>query len=197
MKDTIITDNIVVLNDTLTQITHLINLNESSGDNSQLISNLITILIALAAALIALYQVKSNIISNSRIIWIENLRTALSEYIAEVINCANILQNMYDCRLKDSGSEKEEALERYYSSYAESSTKIDKLGNRARLYLNSDETDHMKIEEIILNIDKHFHKDKLSDIDKARIEKNVNDIVNTSKLIFKTEWTKTKKIFKM
>ena len=197
MKDTIITDNIVVLNDTLAQITHTINLNENTGDNSQLISNSITILLALIAALIALYQVKSNIISSSRITWIENLRTAISEYVAEVNVCANIITNMHHECVKVDIDKIEEVVLKFYPSYTESSKEIDKLGNKVLLYLNSDEEKHEKIEAIIVSIDQQLHKKKMADLDKNKIERDIKKVVKISKQIFKTEWTKSKKIFKI
>ncbi|SMG30827.1 hypothetical protein SAMN05661096_02010 [Marivirga sericea] len=197
MKDTIITDKIIVLKDTLAQITHAINLTESTGDNSQLISNSITILIALIAALIALYQVKSNIISSSRITWIENLRTAISEYVAEVNDCAIIICNVhFKCLQRDQG-EIDEIIEEYYPLYIIASRKIDKLGSKVLLYLNSDETNHKKIEDIITGIDKQLHKDKMSDLDEKKIEDDIKEILKSAKLIFKTEWAKSKKIFKI
>ena len=56
----------------------------SGINNSELlnsiIENSITIIIALIAGIIALYQVKSNIVSSTRINWIENLRLSISEY---------------------------------------------------------------------------------------------------------------------
>jgi len=65
------------------------------------------------------------------------------------------------------------------------------------LYLNSDEGDHKQIENIIENIYKHLHKDKLSELNTSYVESELNEMIKISKTVFKKEWKKSKKIFKI
>ncbi|NDW19246.1 hypothetical protein D0T53_10010 [Dysgonomonas sp. 216] len=198
MKDTLISDHIVVLKDTIAQVNHSITFNANPDSDNQLITNVITILLALVAALIALYQVKSNVISSARITWIENLRCALSEYSAEVINCAMIITNM---REKCLGVKKEEIdmiIDKHYSSYVESANLINRLSCRVLLYLNAKEDKHQQIEKCIDKIEQYLHeKNNLKSDNRAAIEEQLNEIVKLSKLIFKEEWDKSKKIFRI
>ncbi|MBZ9631828.1 hypothetical protein LB465_13650 [Salegentibacter sp. LM13S] len=67
-QDSIVSDTLKI-EDSIYHFQHTLELTASSG-YSQIWTNAITIFLALVASLIALYQVKSNIISSSRIKWI-------------------------------------------------------------------------------------------------------------------------------
>jgi len=195
IKDTIINDSIII-KDSIYTISHNITLPDNS-DNSQLITNGITIFLALTAALIALYQVKSNIISSARITWIENLRDAISNYTVEVSNCATILENTMDEGKGRSDDEIEKILKDNYHLYFVSSSKSNILAHKIYLYLNSQEDDHKEIEILIKKISNHLHKTHLKELNKDEIEVDVEKIISISKRIFKKEWTKSKKLFKI
>ena len=197
MKNTIIKDSVILVTDTITKIQHVINLNTAGDNSSQLVTNIVTILIGLIAGIIALYQVKSNIISSARISWIENLRDSISAYCVEVGNCAVILTNMFNETKGKPLDEITKIISRHYPLYSESTNKSSRLGNKIVLYLNSDEINHKTIEELIDKISEHLHKKPLAELDKDQLEKNVNEIIKVSKIIFKTEWDKSKKVFRI
>lgn len=162
---------------------------------SQLITNSVTIFIALIAGMIALYQVKSNIIASSRINWIENLRETISSYCMEIENCCLAKINLHDERKGKTGLELEKVLDKFYQPYVESSREVDKLSKKALLYLNSKEDVHKKIEDLI-NQNINLVHDKKND-NRNEIQKNIIEIINLSKKVFKIEWEKSKKIFKI
>ncbi|MES2656064.1 MAG: hypothetical protein V4620_10775 [Bacteroidota bacterium] len=193
MKDTLIKYD----TSTITKIQHLISLNESNSGTSQLITNIVTILIGLIAGIIALYQVKSNIISSARINWIENLRESISSYCSEVTNCATIIANMHNSCKGKTGEDLDKTILEYYSIYYDSANKSYKLGTKVFLYLNSKEKNHKEIEDLIYEISDHLHNRPMAELNRDKLEKDLNEIVKISKTIFKKEWDKSKKIFRI
>lgn len=165
----------------------------------QLVANSITILLALIAGFIALYQVKSNIISSSRIKWIDNLRIAISNYSTEIVNCAYIVINSpLQLDYITDPKERESYAEESYNRYINSSNKADIFANQIKLYLNSKEEKHQKIEELINEIGIYIHnQEDVSKIEKEVVYEYVDEIIQLSKIIFKEEWEKSKKIFKI
>lgn len=116
--------------------------------NEVLLTNLATILIALFAGHIALYQVKSNVISVARIKWIKNLRKTLSQYCCELENCSLAKLYLDDERKDKSGTEIEAALNKFYFTYSQSAKEVLKLQSKIFLYLNSQNPQHKRIEEL-------------------------------------------------
>lgn len=195
IKDTIINDNIIV-KDSIHKFNHYIVLT-SNNDNSQLLTNGLTIILALIAAIIALYQVKSNIISNARITWIENLRNAITDYTVEVLSYVVIIHNIMNKAKGKSNDEIKNIVKKEYQLCFDSLKKIDILGKKILLYLNSEEKEHKKIETKIKNIRTNLIKDHIQKLGKDKIESDIQEIIETSKCIFKKEWTKSKKLFKI
>ncbi len=196
IQDTILKDSIILKNN-IYKFSHEIAFNGSNNDDTQITSNVITISLALIAALIALHQVKSNIISSARITWIENLRNSISEYTIGASNCIVLLKNMLS---KCDGKSKEEAfkiIENDYSIYFKEMKETDVLANKILLYLNSKEELHREIEELIKKISKNTHQANPKEIDSDEIEADIDKIIEKSKLIFSKEWTKSKKLFKI
>lgn len=196
INDTILKDSLKIKN-TLHELTQNTSLIENCDDNTQLYTNLITIFLALIAALIALYQVKLNTISSARITWIENLRDSISNYTAEVTKCAIILENMSVEFKNKNVIEIEEILKNDYEKYVESSYKSEILASKIKLYLNSNEKEHQKIEFLINKITNHIHEQEIKDIDRVKLQKYIEEIIKISKQIFKKEWKKSKQIFKI
>jgi len=157
--------------------------------------NAITIFLGLLAGMIALYQVKLNIISNSRIKWIETLRETLSEYIMEISHCNHLKINLYDEKSRVKNENKEDAfLDKYYVPYKNSAMKAEKLNAKLLLYLNSDKKNHKKIENLLMSnarLIADFETDN-----RDAMDKNIMDIILFSKEIFKLEWKKSKRVFK-
>jgi hypothetical protein len=187
----------IVCNDSLKLTNHVIKIINESGDNSHFTTNIITIVLALIAGLIALYQVKSNIISSSRIAWIENLREAISTYVAEVSECSVIIANMHSTLKGKTGEDFEKTLNIHYPKYSDSSKAIDKFGSKVLLYLNPQEESHKRIEDLIEGISDHLHKKKMAELDRDKIDTDLKKIITISKEIFKKEWTKSKGLFRI
>lgn len=181
----------------IAEIEHLIKVQCQHINETELSTNLITILVALLAAIIALYQVKANIISNSRINWIENLRQDISLYCSEISNCGLIIQNMHDATKDKDNEELVETLKQHYPLYHQSANKSELLGNKVKLYLNSDEAIHKKIEDLINGISDHLHKNKTSELNRSQLHSDIDEIIFNAKIIFKQEWKKSKKIYKI
>lgn len=200
LRDTIINDSIVI-KDTIYKFQHAIDLS-NSPDYSQLWTNSITIFLGLLAALIALYQIKSNVISSARIKWIQNLTDAISDYSAEISKASTIISNM-SIRILESNEDGKkinqimDLYDSYYDDYFKSSIEIEKISNRIILHLNSEEGNHKKIENLLLKLSKEIHIKDFTKLNSEEIEKDLKEVIILSKLIFKEEWEKSKKIFKI
>lgn len=176
--------------------TEVIRIYLESG-NSDYIQTIITIFIALLAGFVALYQVKSNTISAARITWIENLRDALSCYCMEVTKCGGVVSNMRDDVIGKSEKEKKEIIEKLYPRYEESTINCNKFACKVMLYLNSKEKKHALIEAKMEEIYIQLHVKKTSEFNAEKFNDDMNFIIDQAKLIFKTEWDKSKKIFRI
>lgn len=166
------------------------------GNYSDLVSNIVTIIIGLVAGFIALYQVKSNIISTARIKWIEGLREALSAFNAEVINCSTTIENIHHLQMKDNAYDL--ANSAFYSEYVRSSTELTKLASRIFLFLNSNEESHKAVENLVTEITDFFDEETaFVNFDGNPLIGLTKQITERSKLIFKVEWKKSKKIFRI
>lgn len=166
--------------------------------NSILITNIVTILIALIAGVVAIYQVKLNVISNSRIKWIENLRDTISHYNAEITNLSIQIGNFAaeTKNLSEGSPQYKDFVKEHYRNYLELVVVTDKLKNKILLYLNGKEEKHRKIEEHIHLISNKLHKSDVYHINFEEIEIHQKEIIKNSKEIFKKEWDKSKRLFK-
>jgi len=161
---------------------------------SSILENTATIVIALIAGIIALYQVKSNIVSSSRIRWIENLRISISEYYQASLATGLFLENWMNLDENTEVNDDERELRRNYLD-AHSTYFI--KSNNIRMFLNPNKSDHKEIENIMDKIDTFFEEKNVRDINQALIENELKKIVVLSRKIFKEEWRKSKKIFKI
>lgn len=174
---------------------HIILVSTTSANESSLLSNVLTILLALLAGLIALYQVKSNTIANSRISWIENLRISISDYCVETLDSITLLKNAIHQRQRLDSSH--QAFITAYNNYFECSSKAEKLAYKCKLLLNSKEETHNQILELI---EKNQLLLDVKDVDLIEIDlvrKDIDEIIVLAKLVFKEEWGKSKRIFKI
>ncbi|MES2728284.1 MAG: hypothetical protein V4643_14340 [Bacteroidota bacterium] len=160
-----------------------------------LLTNIGTIGVALFAGMIALYQVKLNIISNARIKWIEGLRDTLSQYCEKIEDCSESKNRLlYEINNKEE-KEHNEALDKFYNPYASSAKEVLKLQSKTFLYLNSNDEKHKQIEELLRQNSLLLHE-KHRDNGKA-IHINTEKIVSIAKDVFKAEWKRSKKMFKI
>ena len=180
-KNTTATDNITFL-DRLNKV-----LSSSSG---------ITVLLALLAAFIALHQVKSNVISSSRIKWIEEFKNDISEHSTAV---RQMIYN-YGMHLKyrDENEDPNTKNYRYYDEYIKCHYKAAIHESNLRMNLNLDEDMFIEIkktlDKITLKIDNFNSK---LDTDQTYRETAIllNRLRDLSQKALKIEWKKSRKMF--
>ncbi|MCE2997118.1 MAG: hypothetical protein ACK5PC_17030 [Cyclobacteriaceae bacterium] len=161
--------------------------------NETLITNGVTILIALMAGLIALHQVKLNILSSARIKWIEDLREILSFYSSEIENCSKAKLDFED-ELQNNRSS-ESVREKYFQPYTISSNEVLKLQSKAFLYLNSKDPKQNEIEELMRKNSLLLHD--MNQNHRDEIFENIQKIIRLAKEVFEVELVKSKSLFKM
>ncbi|CAM1335169.1 hypothetical protein [Tenacibaculum aestuariivivum] len=161
-----------------------------------MIDFIIKVLTLLIAGLIALYQAKLNIVTNSRIKRIETLRELISDYVSAVTNLMTLKTYCFEDRkhlssnINDmSENEKVEMDEKYVKPYDLSVIKIDKLNSKIILYLNN-ETEK-KLQEIIFENIKLIGDTKK--LNRTEVSSNLNLLVEKSAKIFRKELSKTNK----
>ncbi|SHF93851.1 hypothetical protein [Flavobacterium defluvii] len=153
----------------------------------------ITILLALLAAFVALQQVKSNVISSSRIKWIEEFKNDVSEYTTAV---RQLIHN-YGLHIKYR-DENEDPKIKNYDEYIKYHYKASIHESNLRMNLNLDEQKYKEIKTTLnkitecidnvnpkLDIDKHYKETALL----------LNQLRHQSQMALKTEWKKSQKMF--
>lgn len=168
-------------------------INADNSFGADLLKNIITILIALFAGFLALYQMKANVISSSRIRWIEDLRDTLSKMYPVTLLSITYIRNIREAHSAGDKPRQDAA----YNDYVKHLHEYNALSNKAKMLLNSDETEHKKIEDLLTKIDDNLHKLNIINANDEEIEKDLKAIVGLAKTIFKNEWTKSKRIFKI
>ncbi len=164
------------------------NLNpEQNSFLQDILKNSTTILIGLIAGMIALYQVKSNVISSARIKWIDELRSNLSELYS--ITLETVINNV-NARI----GKTDEIKTIYYDKYITCLSRFLILSNKVKMHLNSNEDKHHRIELLIDEIVDLFDSNNIDSINKGLIENKLKEIVKISKQIFREEWKRSKKI---
>ena len=157
-----------------------------------IVKNIVTIILALIAGSFAIYQMKVNIISSARIRWIEELRETLSKFYPVILDTILAWENR-KLFIKTNDPKHNE----YYAAYSLNITRYNSLSNKIKMLLNSNEPDHKAIENIIDKIDEQFDQDNINNASQKDIEMELKIIVNHSKSIFKKEWEKSKRVFKV
>ncbi len=155
---------------------------------SGIIENGITILIALIAGSVALFQVKSNIISSARIKWIESLRTSISELYETSLATALIQVNR---KMTNENSDEN------YNKYVNAHSKFFILSNKIKMQLNLKEDEHKQLENLIDKVELLLDPKNKDSIDQDIVESELKEIVKISRKIFKKEWNKSKRVFRI
>jgi hypothetical protein len=181
----------VVANDTLFIKIHqcCIPSTEQSSIFQDVLRNGITIVIALLAGMIALFQVKSNVISSARIKWMDELRMNLSEFYDAAMDTSLNYTNAFQT--------KGNAQDDYYEKYSQNHSKFNILSNKIKMLLDSDQDKHQQVEILIEEIDTMLCARNIKHTDQLLIEEKLKGIVKISKEIFRLEWKRSKKIFKL
>ncbi|WP_291076447.1 MULTISPECIES: hypothetical protein [unclassified Empedobacter] len=162
-----------------------------------LILSSIPILIAIIAWFAALYQVKSNIISNARINWTNNLRDLVSEYIVTSKTTVLLVNNIKNKVLNLGEDHINKIIENNYSIYLNESNKTEIIGNKILLLLNPKYPDHKIIINSINEVYKYLEFEDINNLDKNIIEPFLQDIIEASQRIIDNEWQKSKTLFKI
>ena len=158
-----------------------------------LITIVIPIMLALLAGLVALTQVKSNIISSARVKWVEDLRSLLSLYCSELENCSKLKLDFNDEVKKWNDENDQYIKEKFYEPYAHSANEVLKLQSKTFLYLNPDNPAHKEILELVRMNSVLVHE-KYVDHRQA-IQENIQKIISLAQRLFETEMEKAKKLF--
>lgn len=174
-------------------------------DKEAILTNFLTILIALIAAFIALYQVKANIISNARMNWIEKLRTSLSSFCVESANCGIIMSNIgnyVNLHLRDNEKENFEdevrnIILKHYPDYFNASAKVDNLCYEILLFLDSNDKNQKELENLVVAVCSSLRNPNFLELDRKELTTRINNIIYHSKIVFKNEWKKSKRLFKL
>jgi len=153
------------------------------------IKNGITLVIALIAGTLALFQVKSNVIATARIKRMEELRANLSglnnstlDTILHYTNAKNTTgQNRLD----------------HYSKYSKCHSKYNYLSSIIKMQLDSSKANHVQIENLIDEIDSMISPNNINNYQAASFNDKLNKIVKIAKQIFKEEWKCSKRIWKL
>jgi hypothetical protein len=157
------------------------------------------LLIALVTAIVALFQIKSNNVTQSRIHWIDELRKALSEFLSIMkfipLRIANITNDI--SQLDKNSLNFKEASEKFinegYQEIELKYVKASQLLSQINLSLNDDEKKHS---ELIKKLKEYLEKAGKAIKTKTIEELNAleNDCINLSKGILKEEWEKAKRV---
>jgi hypothetical protein len=177
---------VVPIKDTLYHVITIVQKSSDSSLSDKLLENSITIIIALMAGLVALYQVKSNIVSSARIKWIEELRQEISQLYNESLGTILYWGTYANSRINQD-----------YEKYDSAHSNFFILSNRIKMKLNISESDHKKLNDQIEKIEKMLDPENIEKYKQEDIEIILKEIVELSRQIFKTEWDKSKKIFKI
>ena len=177
---------LVQLNDTICHVITIIQKSTEASLFDKIIENGITILIALIAGLVALYQVKSNIVSSARIKWIEELRHEISQLYNDSLGTILYWSNFKKTKAVDD-----------YNKYDLAHSNFFILSNRIRMKLNLTEEDHSKLNDKLNEVELMLEPENIETSSQEDVEKILKEIVVISRQIFKLEWDKSKKVFKI
>ncbi len=150
-------------------------------------SVIIPIIVVVIAGLLALCQVKANIISSARIKWCQDLRKTLALFLAET---AHLNVHLRELSSDYTGNNKEEGKELYKKQYS-NFRKVIEYSNQIKLFLNKKEIEHKKLYDLI---DEYYEKsidpEEFHNIDKLDIIET--QIVEISQVIIKQAWEDAK-----
>lgn len=161
-------------------------------DDKSIFIDLIPILVVLLAGLLALFQVKANIISTARIEWTQNLRLNISSFLSETDILNYNLREVLD--LSNQGKTTE--AKKLYDEQKENFKKVHNYGNQIILFLNNkEETQQKEFQKLVSDyLNKSTHGKHSQDIDK--LQSLQNEIVSKAQDILKRAWEDAK-TFKM
>jgi hypothetical protein len=150
------------------------------------------IFLALSGGLIALYQVKANVISSARIKWIEDFKTNIAEYSSTTNSSIFNFREYADKRNGD-------ARRTYHQQYMNDVQKIMSIKGKILMNLNRNENSYEKIYQIVNRIEvltAHDNLDSICQLDNYLELESQFDLLNiATNEAMKFEWEKAKKMF--
>lgn len=162
-------------------------------DWNDLLKNFISIFLALLAGLFAIYQMKLNIITSARIKWNEDLRDAFSKLYSSSLEAHAAHRNY----LTAFNASMPANANQHYSEYINNMSIFNASANKIMMMLNSNEREHKDIEDTISLIDSMLTVSSIRTVTQIDIENELKKIVRNSKVIFKKEWEKSKRLFRI
>lgn len=151
----------------------------------------IPILLVIIAGLLALFQIKANIIASARIEWTQNLRKTISQFLSEIMilnfNIKRVLELIEEGKTTDA--------ETLYNSQTDSFKKVHEYGNQIKLFLNNQkEKEHIELQELIEKYLKNStHGIKAKEF--SELEKLEQDIIKSSQKMLKQTWEDAKTFY--
>ena len=152
---------------------------------------LVPILVAFLAGLLALLQVKANIISTARIEWTQSLRGNLSCFLSE----AKVLNVNLKIVVKHLDNGEKGKAQKHYEESLENFKKTHEYGIQIKLFLNNQkENEHRELQDLVKKYFKNVDIDSCDfELDKINILEELQDqIIENSQKILKQAWEDAK-----
>ena len=163
------------------------------------------LLVTFTAGMFALFQIRSNNITNARIRWLENLKQVLTEFLSE---CATLqLKKGVSKEIDERGKEAPvpEAAQVYYNKISEETIDhlktIEAKHDLIKLSLNPKEEVHQKLDKLLDEYMELFNKIPTPHTTQdynallRKMSAYSNTIVLLVRYIMKLEWEKTKRLY--
>ncbi|MFM7853364.1 MAG: hypothetical protein ACKO96_15950, partial [Flammeovirgaceae bacterium] len=119
-----------------------------------------------------------------------------SDYCTTTQDTLVLLKNIIN-KAQEQGTSNYQDFQKDYKDYFEKSSVSRKLGFKIRLYLNQNERKHKDIIDLLNEIDSTLESKKVVDIKTEDMDMDILKIITLTRQIFKEEWEKSKKIFKL
>lgn len=149
------------------------------------------VFLALLGGLVALLQVKANVISEARIKWVEEFKRNVAEYISSVNELVFHFKN-YETT-EDSIIRRE-----YYDKYSQTIHKVQTLVKQIEMNLNRSEPLYEEIFQVLSRIENLIVHNNLSQIGELKnyplLHKEFSNLTSATQKAMKVEWNKSKKL---
>lgn len=184
--DTLTTDSVITLTDSLTQFHHKLDLNNKVYliNDSNCFFDLLPLLVVIIGGIIALYQVNLNIVTSARVKKIEELRTLLTDFSSAVYNLNTTIKNHRLIVKKDPDIDKIALYDKYYLKASETT----RASNLFALYLDDRNEIHQDIIEDIDKLGNMLDLNNYQESNYNQVEEIVNRITENSATYINNEW---------
>ncbi|MDX9696382.1 MAG: hypothetical protein RBT49_11385 [Bacteroidales bacterium] len=198
MQETLVIRSFVILIDSIQNFQLILDPKQfqSSSTMSQTAPIIIPILVAAIAAIIALYQVKLNIILKARMSWIEKLRKEISDFISTATNLYFMIKsqkNEIETLEKHSDKKNNTTIGKFQKEILEYCIDLKKQGSNIKMFLITDDEHNKEIENQINLITDISEKSNVQDYDK--LKEAIDTLVSSSMNVFNDEWEKANRLF--